>query len=77
MQNEYHVVLDASAYDCPLPTIQTKDALDNMTSGQILKLITSKEGTVRNIRTFVANNPCELLSEASTTEGFVFMIKKL
>lgn len=77
MHHEYHVVLDATAHDCPLPTIQTKDTLDTMVSGQILKLITSKEGTVRNIRTFVANNPCELLSEVSTEEGFVFMIKKL
>jgi len=77
MHNEYHLVLDATAHDCPLPTILTKDTLDTMLPGQILKLITSKEGTVRNIRTFVANNPCELLSEISTAEGFVFMIKKL
>lgn len=77
MHIEHHVVLDATAHDCPLPTILTKDTLDNMVSGQILKLITSKEGTVRNIRTFVANNPCELLSEGSSEEGFVFMIKKL
>lgn len=77
MHIEHHVLLDATAHDCPLPTIQTKDALDNMASGQILKVITSKEGTVKNIRTLVANNPCELLSEVTTAEGFIFMIKKL
>jgi tRNA 2-thiouridine synthesizing protein A len=77
MQNEYDVLHDATAHDCPLPTIQTKDILDTMQPGQILKLITSKEGTVRNIRTLVANNPCELLSEVISAEGFVFMIKKL
>ena len=73
----YDVVLDATQEGCPLPTILTKNTLDTMLVGQILKLITSKEGTISNIRTFTANNPCELLSESTTEEGFVFLIKKL
>ncbi|BBP00654.1 sulfurtransferase TusA family protein [Sulfuriferula nivalis] len=77
MTVDYDVLLDATLQDCPLPTIQTKDALDLMSSGQILKVITSKEGSVRNIRTFVANNHCELLSEFNANEGYIFMIKKL
>ncbi len=73
----YDVVLDATQEDCPLPTILTKNILDTMLVGQILKLITSNEGTIRNIRTFTANNSCELLRELTTEEGFVFLIKKL
>jgi TusA-related sulfurtransferase len=73
----YDVVLDATQEDCPLPTILTKNTLDTMLVGQILKLITSNEGTIRNIRTFTANNSCELLRELTTEEGFVFLIKKL
>lgn len=73
----YDIVLDATQEDCPIPTILTKNTLDTMLAGQILKLITSKEGTVRNVRTFVANNPCELVSESTTEEGFVFLIKKI
>lgn len=77
MPLNYDVLLDATQHDCPVPTIQTKDALDMMPSGQILKVITSKAGTVRNIRTFVANNHCELLSESNTDAGFIFLIRKL
>ncbi len=73
----YDVVLDATQEDCPLPTILTKNTLDTMLVGQILKLITSNEGTIRNIRTFTANNSCELLRELTNEEGFVFLIKKL
>ena len=73
----YDVVLDATQEDCPLPTILTKNILDTMLVGQILKLITSNEGTIRNIRTFTANNSCELLRELTNEEGFVFLIKKL
>jgi TusA-related sulfurtransferase len=77
MTDVYDVLLDATQQDCPLPTIQTKDALDLMLSGQILKVITSQAGTVRNIRTFVTNNPCELLRESKTDKHFVFLIRKL
>ncbi len=73
----FDVVLDATQEDCPIPTIQTKNTLDTMLAGQILKVITSKVGTIKNIRTFVASNPYELLSESTTEEGFVFLIKKL
>lgn len=73
----YDIVLDATQEDCPVPTILTKNTLDTMLVGQILKLITSKEGTIKNIRTFVANNTCELLHESTTEAGFVFLIKKL
>lgn len=77
MLNIYDIFLDATEEDCPMPTILTKNTLDTMSAGQILKLLTSKEGTIRNIRTFVANNPYELLAESKEEEGFVFIIRKL
>lgn len=72
----YDLLLDATEDDCPMPTIHTKNILDTMSAGQTLKLLTSKEGTIRNIRTFVANNPYELLNEFKEDERFVFIIRK-
>jgi TusA-related sulfurtransferase len=77
MASNYDKLVDAIAEDCPMPTIHTKNALDTMSAGQILKLLSSEEGTVRNIRTFVANNPYELLHESKEDERFVFIIRKL
>ena len=77
MHIDYNVLLDATQDDCPIPTIKTKEVLDEMTAGAVLKLVTSKEGTIRNIRTFVNNNHCELVSESRTAEGFHFYIRKL
>jgi tRNA 2-thiouridine synthesizing protein A len=77
MITEYDVFVDATEDDCPMPTILSKNTLDNMRSGQILKLITSKEGSIRNIRTLVANNPYELISESKSMEGFILHILKL
>jgi len=77
MNIDYNVLLDATQDDCPVPTIRTKEVLDEMVAGAILKVITSKEGTIRNLRTFVNNNHYELMREARAEENFHFYIKKL
>ncbi len=77
MNIDYNVLLDATQDDCPIPTIKTKQLLDEMDSGAVLKVITSKEGTIRNIRTFVSNNHYELVHETRAEEGFHFYIRKL
>lgn len=77
MKIGYDVLLDATQDDCPIPTIKTKQMLDEMAPGEILKVVTSKEGTIRNIRTFVKNNHYELMHETKSAKGFHFYIKKL
>lgn len=77
MTASFDILLDVTAVECPVPTIETKNTLDQMTAGQILKVVASTEGTIRNIRTFVANNSCELIDEYKDEEGIVFFIKKI
>ncbi|HCI14132.1 MAG: SirA family protein [Gallionellales bacterium RIFCSPLOWO2_02_58_13] len=77
MHIDYDELLDATQDDCPVPTVKTKELLDKMPVGAVLKLVSSKEGTVRNIRTFVRNNPYELLREIKGAESFYFYIRKL
>ncbi|OGS91722.1 MAG: hypothetical protein A2X75_05215 [Gallionellales bacterium GWE2_58_10] len=77
MHIDYNVLLDATQDDCPIPTIRTKEMLDEMAAGTVLKVVTSKEGTIRNIRTFVNSSHCELVCETRATEGFHFYIRKL
>ncbi|MDD2934679.1 MAG: sulfurtransferase TusA family protein [Methylotenera sp.] len=74
---QFNVMLDVTSDESPVPTIRTKETLDTLASGEVLKVVTSKESTVRNIRTLVANNPFELLDNMKNEEGFVFLIKKL
>jgi len=71
----FDLLVDASGEDCPIPTILAKNALDLISSGKVLKIITSKEGSVKNIRTLVASNPYEMISELKANETFEFFIK--
>lgn len=77
MTKDYNVLLDVRHEDSPVPTIRTKEALDTIPAGGILKVITSKESTVKNIKTLIANNPFSLIKELKNQEGFVFFIQKL
>lgn len=77
MMIQFNVILDVTSDESPVPTIRTKETLDTLTSGQVLKVVTSKESTIKNIRTLVANSPFELLDNIKNEEGFVFFIKKL
>ena len=76
MSHHYDVLLDVRHEDSPIPTIRAKEVLDGLDSGKILKVITSKESTVKNIRTLVANNPFHLIEQKKNHEGFVFFIQK-
>ncbi|PPC82908.1 MAG: SirA family protein [Methylotenera sp.] len=76
MTIKFDTILDVRHEDSPIPTIRTKETLDTLPLGTILKVITSKESTVSNIRTLIANNPFTLLNELKNEEGFVFFIQK-
>lgn len=76
MSLHYDELLDLRHEDSPIPTIRAKEVLDNMQPGQIVKVMTSKESTVKNIKTLVTNNPFNLVDHGKTEEGFVFYIEK-
>ncbi len=73
----YDIELDVRHEESPIPTIRTKETLDTLTTGGILKVLTSKESTVQNIRTLVKNQAFELLLHVKVEDSYVFFIKKL
>lgn len=68
--------LDASGLNCPLPILRAKKALNDMTSGQILRIIATDPGSVKDFDAFAKQTGNELLE--STEEGgkFYYWIKK-
>jgi tRNA 2-thiouridine synthesizing protein A len=68
--------LDASGLNCPLPILRAKKALNDMTSGQILRIIATDPGSVKDFDAFAKQTGNELLE--STEEGgkFYYSIKK-
>ena len=68
--------LDASGLSCPLPVLKTKKALNDMVSGQILKIIATDPGSVKDFQAFSNQTGHTLLSSVEDKKSFVFYLKK-
>jgi len=68
--------LDARGLSCPLPILKTKKALNDLTSGQVLKVIATDPGSVKDMEAFANQTGNPLLSQAAENKDFVFFLKK-
>ena len=68
--------LDASGLNCPLPILRAKKALGGMARGQVIKIISTDQGSIKDFEAFAkqTNNP--LLSSGEEGGKFIFFIKK-
>jgi tRNA 2-thiouridine synthesizing protein A len=68
--------LDAKGLNCPLPILRTKKTLNEMTSGQVLKVIATDPGSVKDFAAFAKQTGNELMSSAEAGSEYTFFIKK-
>ena len=68
--------LDASGLACPLPIVKTKKARNDLTSGQILKIISTDRGSIADMAAFAEQTGNQLLSSSEEGGKYVFMMKK-
>ncbi|BAN34640.1 response regulator SirA [Sulfuricella sp. T08] len=68
--------LDASGLNCPLPILRTKKALAELTAGQVLKVIATDPGSVKDMQAFAKQTGNELLSSAEAGGKYQFFMKK-
>ena len=67
---------DASGMSCPLPILKTKKSLSDMTSGQVLKLISTDPGSMIDILVFTEQTGNPLLSSSEEAGKFIFFMRK-
>jgi tRNA 2-thiouridine synthesizing protein A len=68
--------LDARGLNCPLPILRAKKALTEMSSGQVLRIVATDPGSVKDFQAFSKQTGNELLSHAETNKEFTFLMKK-
>jgi tRNA 2-thiouridine synthesizing protein A len=68
--------LDARGLNCPLPILRCKKTLNDMTSGQVLKIIATDPGSVKDFAAFAKQTGNELLSSSEAGSEYTFFIKK-
>jgi tRNA 2-thiouridine synthesizing protein A len=68
--------LDARGLNCPLPILRAKKALGEVTTGQVLKILSTDPGSVKDFAAFAKQTGNELLSTAEAGGEFTFFMKK-
>jgi len=68
--------LDASGLNCPLPILRAKKSLAGMTSGQVLHIIATDPGSVKDFEAFSKQTGNELMESKEEGGKFYFLIKK-
>ena len=68
--------LDASGLNCPLPILRAKKALAGLGSGQVLRIVATDPGSVKDFDAFAKQTGNELLESGEENGKFTFFIKK-
>jgi tRNA 2-thiouridine synthesizing protein A len=71
-----HKDLDVKGLNCPLPILRAKKALTGMSSGQVLRVVATDPGSVKDFAAFCRQTGNPLLSSEETVSAFTFLIAK-
>lgn len=68
--------LDTKGLNCPLPILRAKKALAELTSGQVLKIVATDPGSVRDFQAFARQTGNELLAQQTEDKLFIHFLKR-
>jgi tRNA 2-thiouridine synthesizing protein A len=71
-----HKELDARGLNCPLPILKAKKALADMSSGELLKVIATDAGSVRDFQAFAKQTGNELVEQQTVGGEFITVLKR-
>lgn len=68
--------LDARGLNCPLPILKAKKALADMASGQVLRVVATDAGSVRDFQAFAKQTGNELLEQQTIGAEHISLLKR-
>ena len=70
------VELDTRGLNCPLPILKAKKALTAMQSGQVLRVVSTDTGSLRDFAAFAKQTGNELMAQETEGERFLIWMKR-
>ena len=67
--------LDARGLNCPLPILKAKKALAEMQSGDVLKVVSTDPGSMRDFQAFARQTGHTLLEQQTIGDEFVHLLR--
>ncbi len=73
---DFDVELDARGLNCPLPILRAKKSIQGLQSGQVLHIIATDPGSVKDFEAFCKQTGNELLAASQHDGEYLFDIRK-
>ncbi|CAD5373770.1 Sulfur carrier protein TusA [Rubrivivax sp. A210] len=68
--------LDTRGLNCPLPILKAKKALAEMASGELLRVVSTDPGSMRDFQAFARQTGNELVEQSSAGADFVHVLRR-
>ena len=68
--------LDARGINCPLPIIRARKTIDSMEGGQLLRIVATDPGSVKDFEAFCQQTKNELVESNEADGEYLFLIRK-
>jgi tRNA 2-thiouridine synthesizing protein A len=68
--------IDTRGLNCPLPILKAKKALTDMRTGELLKVVATDPGSVRDFQAFAKQTGNELVEQQTIGQEFVHVLRR-
>lgn len=72
----YDLELDARGLNCPLPILRAKKSIQSLSVGQVLRIVSTDPGSVKDFEAFCKQTGNELVDSAQDGGEYAFNIRK-
>ncbi|WP_417283740.1 sulfurtransferase TusA family protein [Comamonas sp.] len=68
--------VDTRGLNCPLPILKAKKALAAMQTGQLLKVVATDTGSIRDFQAFAKQTGNELVEQQTVGDEFIHILRR-
>ncbi|HNT40388.1 MAG TPA: sulfurtransferase TusA family protein [Rubrivivax sp.] len=68
--------LDTRGLNCPLPILKTKKMLADMQAGELLRVVSTDPGSMRDFQAFARQTGHELVEQSSAGSEFIHVLRR-
>ena len=73
---QIHKEIDTRGLNCPLPILKAKKALADMQSGELLKVLATDAGSLRDFQAFAKQTGNELVEQQTVGEEYIHILRR-
>ena len=71
-----HKELDTRGLNCPLPILKAKKSLNDMRSGELLRVVSTDPGSLRDFQAFARQTGNELVDQQTVGTDFIHVLRR-